>query len=210
MSAPLRQRLTFASNWTPQGALIRSHFSFQIPGRRPAPSPTFLRLSLPFSTGASLSTFRLCIRLRTVHVVVAEECRVLESVNYEVVTYTRACSVCLFEARFSLRVQHLRQRSPQVTGSCCHCSRAFPLVFWRALPCASPITMSGTAHSPWTPRQVASGALFGSSRAWSWFASCKLGFIEGKATLVRSASLGALMHLSLAPLQNVRIRKLLL
>ena len=51
------------------------------------------------------------------HEVVAEECRILESVNYELVTHTPAEWVCLFEVRFSLRVQHLRQRSPQVTGS---------------------------------------------------------------------------------------------
>ena len=54
---------------------------------------------------------------QAVHEVVAEEYRILESVNYELVTCTPADWVCLFEARFSLRVQHLRQRSPQVTGS---------------------------------------------------------------------------------------------
>ena len=51
---------------------------------------------------------------QAVHEVVAEEYRILESVNYELVTYTPADWVCLFEARFLLRVQHLRQRSPQV------------------------------------------------------------------------------------------------
>ena len=56
----------------------------------------------------------------------AEEHRILEPVNYELVTYTPADWVCLFEVRFS---------------------RSFPLVFWRAWPCASPTTMSGTAHS---------------------------------------------------------------
>ena len=44
--------------------VIRPHFSFQIPGSRPAPSPTFSRLSLLFLAGASLTTSRLCIRLR--------------------------------------------------------------------------------------------------------------------------------------------------
>ena len=79
-----------------------------IPASRPAPSPTFSRLSLLFLAGASLTTSRLsgC----------ASSCgrriRLLESLTFELVTY-----VCLFEARFSLRVQHLRQRSPQVTVS---------------------------------------------------------------------------------------------
>ena len=47
----------------------------------------------------------------------ADEHRILESVNFELVTYTPADWVCLFEARISLRVQHLRQLSPQGTGS---------------------------------------------------------------------------------------------
>ena len=54
---------------------------------------------------------------QAVHEVVTEEHRILESVNYELVTCTPAGWVCLFEARLSLRVQHLRQRSPQVTVS---------------------------------------------------------------------------------------------
>ena len=54
---------------------------------------------------------------QTVHEVVAEEYRILESVSYELVTNIPAHWVSLFEVRFSLRVQHLRRRSPQVTGS---------------------------------------------------------------------------------------------
>ena len=42
-------------------------------------------------------------------------------------------------------------------------SRASPLMFWQAGPCASSVTMSETAHSPWIPDQVASGVLPGSS-----------------------------------------------
>ena len=69
--------------------------------------------------------------------------------------------------------------------------------------------MSGTANSPWSPRQVASGVLLGSSRAWSGSASCCLGLAEGAASLVRSASLdarppGLTTLLTLAPVQNVR------
>ena len=48
---------------------------------------------------------------RTVHEVIAEEYRVLESVNYELGTYTPGDWVKLFEVRFSLRVQQLQQRS---------------------------------------------------------------------------------------------------
>ena len=40
--------------------------------------------------------------------VVAAENRILESVNYELVTYTAADWVCLFEVRFSLKFQHFR------------------------------------------------------------------------------------------------------
>ena len=43
-------------NCTPQGTLIRLHFSFQIRGSQPAPSPTFSRLSLVFSTASQRST----------------------------------------------------------------------------------------------------------------------------------------------------------
>ena len=69
MSIPLRQQLISALTCTPQDTLTRHHFSFQIPGSRPAPSPTFSRLSLLFLAGVSLTTLvadlaPLCIRLR--------------------------------------------------------------------------------------------------------------------------------------------------
>ena len=39
-----------------------------------------------------------------------------------------------------------------------------------------------TAHSTWSPCQVASGVLLGSFRAWSGSTSCCLGLAEGKAS----------------------------
>ena len=42
-------------------------------------------------------------------------------------------------------------------------SSASPLMYWHAGPCASSVTVSETAHSPWIPDQVASGVLPGSS-----------------------------------------------
>ena len=213
MSIPLRQRLIFALNCTPQDTLTRHHYSFQILASRPAPSDLLTTLAAILCRRQPHNVPPLHVA-QAVHELLAKEYRTLESVKYELVTYTPADWVCLFEVRFSLRVQHLRQRSPQVTGSLLSRSRAFPLVFWRAWRCVSPMTVSGTAHSPWSPRQVASGALPGSSRVWSGSASCSLGIAEGGAALVRSASLDARplalsMLLSLAPLQNVRSWKLL-
>ena len=45
---------------------------------------------------------------QAVHEVVVEEYRILDSVNYELATYTQADWVRLFETRFSLRAEHLR------------------------------------------------------------------------------------------------------
>ena len=56
------------------------------------------------------------------------------------------------------------------------------------------MTLSETAHSPWSPRQVASEALLGSFRAWSGSASCCHGLAEGKASLARSASFDVCPH----------------
>ena len=53
-----------------------------------------------------------------VHEVVAEEYRILESVNCELGTYTPGDWVNIFEVRFSfLRAQQLQQRFPQETRS---------------------------------------------------------------------------------------------
>ena len=106
MSIPLRQRLFSAFNCTPPDTLIRPRFSLQI--------LTTLAAVLGRRQPHNVPPLHTA---QAVHEVVAEEYRILESVNYEVVTYTLAGWVCLFEARFSLRVQHLRQRTPQVTGS---------------------------------------------------------------------------------------------
>ena len=46
-----------------------------------------------------------------------EEYRILDTLNYEVTTFTPTDCVRLFETRFSLNVEHLRQRFPQRTGS---------------------------------------------------------------------------------------------
>ena len=54
---------------------------------------------------------------RTVHEVITEEHRILESVNFELGTCTPGEWVQLFELRFSLCTQQHQQRFPQVTRS---------------------------------------------------------------------------------------------
>ena len=54
---------------------------------------------------------------QAVHEVVVEEYRILDSVNYELATCTPADWVRLFETRFSLSVELLRQCVPHGTGS---------------------------------------------------------------------------------------------
>ena len=98
---------------------------------------------------------------RTVHEVVDEEYRILESVNYELGTYTRADWVSLFEVRFFLVGP---ATSAALSAGDLLTALAHPLlVFGQAGPCASSMTVSGTAHALWTPRHVASGARHGSS-----------------------------------------------
>ena len=84
-----------------------------------------------------------------------------------------------------MRTQQRTQRCPQATPSLL---APPPLLHWQPLPCASSVTMSETAHSPWTPSQVASGAPHGSSPVCCGSASCKPGFTGSKTALVRSAS----------------------
>ena len=120
-----------------------------------------------------------------------EENRTLESVC-EVATYTPANWVCLssrpafpqelsiFGIAFHMKLAH-----------CSHCSRASFPGFSPAWPCVLPVILSRTAHTPQSPRQVASGALLGFSRAWYGSASCCLVLADGKASLARSASLDA-------------------
>ena len=54
---------------------------------------------------------------RTVHKVLAEEYRILESVNYELGDLHTEDWVKLFQSRFSLRTQQHQQRFPQATRS---------------------------------------------------------------------------------------------
>ena len=58
-----------------------------------------------------------CCTARTVHEVDVEEYRILESVNYELVTHTPGDWVKLFEVRFIQRTQQYAQRFPQATRS---------------------------------------------------------------------------------------------
>ena len=64
---------------------------------------------------------------RTVHEVITEEYRILESVHYELGAYTPGDWVQLFGLRFSLRTQQHQQRFPQVTRSLLSCA------FWVCL-----------------------------------------------------------------------------
>ena len=116
MSTPLRQRLTFGIKL--HSARYPDQAPFQLPDpRQPARSLNDLLTALAAVLGRRQP--RNVPPLHTaqaVRDVVAEECRILDSVNYELAP----CSpdlVCLFETRFSLSVEHLRQRFPQGTGS---------------------------------------------------------------------------------------------
>ena len=92
---------------------------FQLPDpRQPARSLT----DLLTATAALLARRQprnapLLHSARTVHEVIAEENRILESVNCEPGTYTPGDWVKIFEVRLSLRIQLHRQRFPQATRS---------------------------------------------------------------------------------------------
>ena len=133
---------------------------FQLPDpRRPARSLTDLLTALAAILGRRQPhNVPPLHTAQAVHEVVGEEYRTLESANYELATYTPADWVRLFETRFSLSVEHLRQRLTLCLAS----------------------DLSGTAHIPSSPRQVASEALLGSSRAWSGPASCCQGSLRVK------------------------------
>ena len=89
-------------------------------------------------------------------------------------------------------------------------------MYWQAEPCASPMTVSGTAHSTCTPCQVASGAPPGSSPVCFGSVSCKPSLTGDKTALPRSVSSGAgpLAHSALLclalPSQSVWSGKFLL
>ena len=115
------------------------------------------------------------------HEVQVGEYFILDSVSYELATYTPADWVRLFETRFPLSVEHLRQRFPQETGSLLS-------LLARVWPCVWPVTLSETALES-TPSGIGGSA---------WFLSCLVrvrfllrGLAEGKASLDRSASLDA-------------------
>ena len=171
-----QQYLTMTITLSPlRAARIWLHSSFQTFGNRPALSLNFSRL-LPL----------LCAPLHTaqaVHEVAVEE--------YELGTYTPADWVNLLETRFSVGVEHLRQRFSQGTGSLLLLLSRVPSGVLEAWPCVLPVTLSETAHSLWSSRQVASDALLGSSRVWCGSASSCQGLAECKASLARSASLDA-------------------
>ena len=130
----------------------------------------------------------------------------LESMNYELATSMPADWACLFEVRFSLRVQHLRQRCPQVTGS-------LLALLLRTLWCSGergPVRSQRLRPGP--PGLLGVHAKSHRELCLVPLAPCFLqtGDRWGKAALVRSASLDTRplalsAHLSLAPHQNVQI-----
>ena len=86
------------------------------------------------------------------------------SVNYKLVTYIHTARLGFVS---SLLPEGPASSPALPAGVLSLLIARFPLVFWRAWPCASATTLSRTVHYPWSPRQVASGALLDSSRAWS-------------------------------------------
>ena len=87
----------------------------------------------------------------------------------------------------------------QTRVHCSHCSRAFPLGFSQAWLCVWQVTLSETAHSPWSPRQVVLEGQPGSSRAWFGSAFCCQALTEANASLALSASLDACLLALPAP-----------
>ena len=151
---PWRLRLISALNCTPPGTLTRFHFSFHT-------------LGPPLHTAQAL------------HEVVTEEYRILESVNYELVTCTPADWVRLFETRFSLSVEHLRQRFPQGTDSLLSVlARVLSGVLASlALLCvASDFVRDCPLSVEATPSRIRSSAWFLSCVVWVSF---RLGLAEG-------------------------------
>ena len=98
----------------------------------------------------------------TVHEVIAEEYRILESVHYELGTPTPAAWNQAFEKRLSLWCQQWQQRFPQSPRS-----GASPLVYWRVALRALTTSTSQIGRSLWSPGPVAKGVPRGSSRARS-------------------------------------------
>ena len=128
---------------------------------------------------------------QAVHEVVTKEYHILDTLNYEVTTFSLADCVRLFETRFSLYVQHLRQRFPQGTGSLLSLLARIPSEILASTALRLVGDFVRDARSPWSLRQVAMEAQPGSSRASLGSAFCCQGFAEGKASLARSAFLDA-------------------
>ena len=145
----------WALNCTPPG--IQTQLHFQLPDtQQPARSLTdFLTALAGVVVRRQPHNVPPLHTAQAVHEVVVKEYRIVGSVNYELATHSPADLVCLFETRFSLTVEHLRQRFPQGTGSLLSLLARFPSA------------LSMTARSPWSSRQVASEVLPGSFRAWS-------------------------------------------
>ena len=167
MSIPLRQRLKSEINCTPQDTLTGPRFSFQNPAAGPLTDllttlAAFLgRRQLHNVGGRPRAPLHSA---QTVHEVVAEEFHILESVNYVLVTCTPADWVCLFEVGL-LRVQHLRQRFPQGTGSLLSLLSRVPsgVLASVALCIANDYVQDRPFSLDSTPRRIGSSA---------WFLSC--------------------------------------
>ena len=163
---------TFTSSCIPRGILIRSHFSFQ----------TARSLTDLFTAIAALLAGRqphnapLLHSARTVHEVVAEEYRIVET--FELGTYTPGDWVKLFEVRFCLvdfsNIDSASRRR------LVHFSRASPLS----------VTTSETTHS--RPSRIGSSAWF-LSCVFAGSVSSRPGFTGDKAAL---ASVRFLRHKS--------------
>ena len=113
---------------------------------------------------------------RTVHEVVAEEYRIVET--FELGTYTPGEWVKLFEVRLSLWTQQYRQRFPQATSSLL---ARVPSDVLASRACALSVTTSDTTHSPWIPDRVASGAPLRSSPVCLGSVSSRPGFTGDKS-----------------------------
>ena len=141
---------------------------------------------------------------QAVHEVATQEYRVLESVNYELVTYTPADWVCLFEARFSLSVQHIRQRFPQGTGSLLSRLARVPsgVLARLALCLASDYVWDRPLSLQSTPSRIGSSAWFLSCLVWVRFLLSGARWF-GPPLSTRGLLLSPRFLLSLAPFQNV-------
>ena len=124
----------------------------------------------------------------TVQQIIAEECRILESVHHELGTPAPAAWIQVLEKRLSCGAssassvfRSLRARS----------SRASPLVCWRVAHGALPTSTSQIGHSQWSPGPVARGAPRNSSRARSGLVSGLPEHARDKAAVARFGSSGA-------------------